>query len=120
MNSTISLPGPHHKTIVEFYLLKIDTWQPDDRVDLYLNDLLVLSRNYSTFGNDICYNENETDFVSFESIEIFDSNTTVTAAFETVGSAGNKFGVGGFRVYPVGCAECTNYPFSFKVDYTYD
>jgi hypothetical protein len=33
--------------MVQFYLIKIDKWDPTDMMQLYLNDLLVLSKQYS-------------------------------------------------------------------------
>lgn len=119
MTSQLQISQPHFKKIVEFYLLKIDKWSEADRLELYLNDLLVLSRNYSGFGNDICF-EAATDTLSFESIEIEDSNSSLSVSFEVVGPKGRRFGVAGFRVYPLGCVECQDYAFNYKIDYSYD
>ena len=57
-NSTFStvttLSQTHYKTIIEFYLIRVGQWQPNDRVDVYINDLLMLSKNYSAYGNKLC------------------------------------------------------------------
>jgi hypothetical protein len=58
MSSLIQINQTHYKKIVEFYLIKIDRWEPSDLLQVYLNDLLVLSKNYSAFGNSICFNSN--------------------------------------------------------------
>jgi hypothetical protein len=65
LTSLIVINQTHYKKIVEFYLIKIDTWSPNDLLQLYLNDLLVLSKNYTAFGNSICFNSAQTDFISF-------------------------------------------------------
>lgn len=63
--SQILINQTHYKKIIEFYLIKIDAWEASDLLQLYLNDLLVLSKNYSSFGNSICLNSSETDLISF-------------------------------------------------------
>lgn len=55
MTSLITINQTHYKKIVQFHLIKIDTWDGTDVLQLYLNDLLVLSKNYSSFGNKICF-----------------------------------------------------------------
>jgi hypothetical protein len=65
LTSLLSIPQVHYKKIVQFYLIKIDSWDETDLLQLYLNDLLVLSRNYSSFGNNICFNPKENDYSSF-------------------------------------------------------
>lgn len=59
------IPQVHYRKIVQFYLIKIDKWESSDLMQLYLNDLLVLSKKYSSFGNRVCFNSSETDLISF-------------------------------------------------------
>lgn len=66
LKNTYSIKDPHYKMLISFYLLKIDKWDPRDEIHLYLNDLLVLRKSYSSFGNRICYNSTENDLVSYE------------------------------------------------------
>ena len=47
MTAQLQVPQVHYKIIVEFYLMKIDKWEATDLMQLYLNDLLVLSKQYS-------------------------------------------------------------------------
>ena len=66
LTSQLNVPERHYKQIVEFYLVRVGQWQPSDRLDVYLNDLLLLSKTYSSFGNQICSSPtNTTDFISF-------------------------------------------------------
>lgn len=50
------IPEVHYKKIIEFYLVKIDKWNKNDRLDLYLNDLLIFSKTFTEFGNKVCSN----------------------------------------------------------------
>jgi len=52
--------------LVSFYLIKIDVWDPSDSLNMYLNDLLVLQKSYSSFGNKICYQQGQNDLISYE------------------------------------------------------
>ena len=91
-------------------------------MDLYLNDLLMFSKNYSTtFGNYIC-NPNSSDFLSFESVRYTDTNSSLSLSFELVtnGNATLTYGIGNLRVYPVGCTSCVTYPFTYQIQYSYD
>jgi len=56
LTNTYTITDPHYRMLISFYLLKIDNWDPKDELNLYLNDLLVLKKNYSSVGNRICYN----------------------------------------------------------------
>ena len=102
LTSTTAIPQPHYKKIVEFYLLRLGQWSTTDRLNVYLNDLLVLSKNYSDYGSVICSGVasvggvvggsgyvNQTDYLSYESIEFVDSNATLTVFFEFVSGTGN-------------------------------
>lgn len=88
----------HYRKIVQFYLLKVDEWADGDQLQLYLNDLLVMSKTYSKLGNNICFDPTQNDFISYESIEIEDSNSSLSISFEVVAGGGGsrKFGVAGF------------------------
>lgn len=65
LTTLFSIPQVHYRKIVQFYLIKIDKWEASDQLQLYLNDLLVLVKNYSSFGNRVCFNSSETDLISF-------------------------------------------------------
>lgn len=65
LTTLYTIPQVHYRKIVQFYLIKIDKWEPSDLLQLYLNDLLVMSKNYSSFGNRVCFNSSETDLISF-------------------------------------------------------
>jgi len=54
ITSIINIPQTHYKTIVEFYLLRLGNWDTTDRIDVYFNDLLMMSKNYSNYGTKIC------------------------------------------------------------------
>jgi hypothetical protein len=72
LTTVTTLSQIHYRSIVEFYLLRIGQWNSEDRVDVYLNDLLMLSKNYSSYGNKWCTNStntSDTDFLSFESLD---------------------------------------------------
>lgn len=122
MSSLIKIPQSHYQIIVEFYLIRIDNWDPSDTLNLYLNDLLMMSKNYSSFGNNICAKDNQGDFISFESMIMQDTNNTLSVYFQVVTSTGQNrvFGVSNFEVYPVGCQSCNNYPFNYQIKYNYD
>jgi hypothetical protein len=66
LTNKFTLSEKHYKMLVSFYLIKIDDWNPNDQLNLYLNDLLVLQKSYSSFGNKICYVEGQNDFISYE------------------------------------------------------
>jgi hypothetical protein len=101
LTALLALPQPHYKAIVEFYLLRIGQWQPSDRVDVYLNDLLVLSKTFPSYGNKFC-SANATDYLSFESLQLVDSNTSLSVFLEVVTGTGQPrtFGVGSLTAYP--------------------
>lgn len=62
-------------------MLKIDNWSPNDEIDFYVNDLLVLNKTYGDFGNLICFTNNQSDMVTYEQIHYVDDNQTITAYF---------------------------------------
>jgi len=47
-------------------LLRVGLWSVDDRLEVYFNDLLMLTKKYTDFGNKICNKtSNQTDSLSF-------------------------------------------------------
>lgn len=68
ISTTSRIEQLHYKVIVEFYLMRVGVWDAEDKLEVYLNDLLMLTKNYSDYGNKICStnpNDTETDFLSF-------------------------------------------------------
>ena len=57
MEQRFSLPETHYKVKIEFMLMRIDDWE-DDRLHMYVNDLLVMDKKFSRFGNRMCFEEN--------------------------------------------------------------
>ncbi len=52
-----------------------------------------------------------------------DDNNTLHIAFEVANGQeilNRRFAVTDLQVFPVGCAECANYPFSYDLRYNYD
>ena len=62
---------------IEFLLMKIDDWE-EDSLHMYANDLLVMNRNFGRCGNQICFEENQTELLSFEEFVLEDNNKTMT------------------------------------------
>ena len=85
----------------------------------------MLSKNYSNYGNkwiSNTTNATDTDFLSFESLDFTDQNTSLSINFEVVTKNGvvRTFGVASLKVYPVGCQSCLIYPFTYRIQYNYD
>ena len=61
--------------------------------------------------------------MSFQQFDIEDNNQNVKLQFEAVQkdpTKSRRFGVSNLKVYPVGCSDCKNYDFLYKVKYNYD
>ena len=57
--------------------MKIDDWE-EDRLNVYANDLLIIDKTFSSFGNKICFEDNQTEQISFEEHILEDNNNTMT------------------------------------------
>lgn len=57
MIKEFKLSSKHFKVKIEFVLMKIDEWDPNDILLIYANDLQVRELSFDTFGNRLCGNE---------------------------------------------------------------
>lgn len=56
MIKQFNLQKKHYKVKIEFILMKIDEWNPNDVLHIYANDLLVRELKFTQFGNRLCGN----------------------------------------------------------------
>lgn len=77
-------------------------------------------------GGNECGNAEQGDQISLHQFEIEDNSSTVLLELEAVqknpGSAIKlrRFGLSDLVVYPIGCTNCKNYDFLYRVKYNYD
>ena len=52
---TFKVSNPLIYTKIQFRLIKVDNWNPNDFLDVYINDLRVIHKSYTNKGNKICF-----------------------------------------------------------------